>query len=236
MMKNVNPIKKQKDYISDILYQNAIEEEKEWRKEKINIHDVEIVDKLLYEVRALGYSYNYLADITHRDNSDEKILNILLQYIGCFKDEEISAFLISAIGRPGNLNATETILKNYANSSEESQRTLAGFYDNALYRIKDKRYICDYLNLLKNPETAIRFPLTMIMLAKWHNEEAKLLFLKYLNCPEDQINLLFIALEALSYYTDKDGLIIKEINKKSQGPNKNLAMVAKKVAKKLKKR
>ncbi len=218
-------------YVANILYKQAIEEEIEWRKDKGNALDIAVVDELLQEVRDLGYRYEYLADITHRDNKDSEILNVLLQYIGRFEDEGISAMLVGIVGQKGNTAATETIIKNYMESSKKNKYMQAGFYDNALYRIKDKRYIQNYLELLKNPTEASRFPLTMIMLGKWRIAEAKPYFMGYLNYSDETNNIVFISLEALSYYEYTDGTIVTEIEKKVKSNNIDLAIAAKKALK-----
>jgi hypothetical protein len=219
-----------KDHIPTVLYKYAIEEELEWRKEKTNASDVAIVEEMLCEIRCLGFGYKYLADITHRDNTDKEMLDILLRYIGRFSDEWISAVLVSVVGIKGNISVTDAIIKNYANSTAKNKQMNSGYYDNALWRIKDKRYISEYLTLLKNPDEAIRFPLTMIMLAKWHIVEAKPVFLKYLNYSNDE--LVSLSIEALSYYP-YDETIIKAIEKNEKSHNKDLITVAKKARKRL---
>ena len=218
------------DYIQNVIYKHAIVEELEWRKEKTNASDVAIVEEMLREIRCLGFSYKYLADITHRDNTDKKMLDILLKYIGRFSDEWISAVLVSAVGVNGNISATDAIIKNYANSSAKNKQMNSGYYDNALWRMKDKRYISAYLSILSNPDEAIRFPLTMIMLAKWHIVEAKPVLLKYLNYNNDE--LVSLCIEALSYYP-YDKTIIKAIEKNEKSHNKDLITVAKKARKRL---
>ena len=220
-----------KDYIPTVLYKCAIEEELEWRKEKTNANDVAIVEEMLREIRNLGFDYKYLTDITHRNNTDKKMLDVMLKYIGRFTDEWISAVLVSAVGIKGNISATDVILESYMISTGRNKQMNSGYYDNALWRIKDKRYISAYLTILSNPDEAARFPLTMIMLAKWNVVEAKPFFIKYLNCSND--NLVFLSVEALSFYAD-DGTK-KEIEKKEKSSNKDLVAAAKKAKKRLEK-
>lgn len=232
--------KKDEKFVAGVLYQSAVTEEKQWRKEKSNEHDIVLLEKLLNELRDLGYKYKYLADITNRENNDSKLLNIVLAYIGKFDDEGISAELIGVVGKKGNTAATEVIIKNYLNSSDENKRMQAVFYDNALEQIKDKRYVNDYLELLKNPEDAIKLHFTMVMLGKWKVEEAKPYFLKYLDSTLLYLNkttsdLVFTSLEALSYYDDPNGLIIKSIESKLSSSDKDVVTAAKKAIKRLKK-
>lgn len=224
------------ELVAGTIYKFAIKEEKEWRNDKSNSYDVSIADDMMKKIRSLGYGYKYLADIIHRDNKDLKLLNIVLQYIGRFRDEGLSAELVGVVGIKGNKAATEVIIKNYMTSSMKNKLSQAIFYDNALYRIKDKRYIAEYLKILKNPEEASRFPLTMIMLGKWQVIEAKPYFLQYIDYHEENDNRVFISIEALSYYTDEDEIIVDKIFKKSKSSNKDIVAAAKKAVKRLEKK
>ncbi len=223
------------DFSSSVIYNFAIKEEKEWRKNKLNKHDVMIADEMLKKAQNIGYRYKYLADITHRDNKDSELLNIISQYIGRFDDEGISAELVGVVGIKGNKAATEIIINNYMNSSQKNKLCQAIFYDNAFYRIKDKRYIENYLEILKNPEEARRFPLTMIMLAKWQVAEAKPYFFQYIDYHDEKDNRVFISIEALSYYKDEDGIIAEKIAEKLKSGNKDIVAAAKKSQKRLQK-
>lgn len=233
-------IKSNRDYATNIIYNAAVDEEKEWRKNG-HIHDIAIVDQLLGEVRELGYHYKYFVDITNRDNDDKNLLKLLLGYIGRFQDDYYSAALVAVVGKKGNTSATEIILKSYMGLSEESKRKHAGFYDNALNQIKDKRYVSSYMELLKKPEDAIKLPLTMIMLAKWQLEDAKQYFLDYLNANilyhnQTISDLIYISLEALSYYQDAEGFILKALEDKLNADDKDLLSATQKAIQRVKKR
>lgn len=228
------------DYAANVIYKAAVDEEKAWRREK-NTHDIAVMDQLLEQVRGLGYHYRYFADITNRENTQKDLLNLLLGYIGRFHDDYFSAALVRVVGEKGNISATEIVLKNYMGLSNDSKHKHAGFYDNALSQIKDKRYLSDYMELLKVPEDAIKLPLTMLMLGKWQLEEAKPFFFEYLNADIHYHNknisdLIYISLEALSYYPDPDGIITKALEDKSNTDDKDLFSAAQKALKRIKKR
>lgn len=235
----MSTLNKECDFVANVVYKAAIEEEKEWRKRKENKHDIILIDQLLEEIRELGYPYKYLADITNRKNTDKELLNIILGYIGQFQDEYISAELVGTVGQKGNKAATEIILNNYTSLSNNSKCKHAIFYDNALNRLKDKRYISAYIELLKVPEDAIKLPLTMIMLGKWNSEKAKPYFFDYLNSDLVYLNkhtsdLVFISLEALSFYHDPNGDILKAFERKLISDDKDLIITTKKAIKRLK--
>ena len=231
---------KKQQFIADILYKEAVKEEKEWRRKHKNGRDIIVIDKLLEDVQNIGYCYKYFVDLTNRDNKDQKLLHILLKYVGQFQDEEFSAQLVDVVGQRGNVWATEIILQNYSDLSCESKYKNAFYYDNALRRIKDKRYLSAYLQLLKAPEDAIKLPFTMIMLGQWNCEDAKPYFFKYLNADllyrnSNISDLVFISLEALSYYRD-DEAALKAIQEKLISSDKDLVLAAKKAAKRFEKR
>lgn len=199
------------------------------------------MDQMLREVRALGYGYRYYADITNRDNRDENLLKVLLRYIGRFDDEGISAGLVGAVGQKGATFVTETILDHYQASSDRNKHMEAGFYDNALARIKDKRYIQRYLDILASPSDAVGFPLTTMMLARWNIQEAAPYFWDYLDA-RDQFqgqrtaDLVYSAMEGLSFYPDIDGAILRALERKLDDPDKNVADAAKRAIMRYKKK
>jgi hypothetical protein len=228
------------EFVANVLYKAALEEEKDWRKEKNSKYDVALADKMLAEAKKLGYHYKYFADITNRMHTDESLLRLIMSYIGRFHDEGISAQLVGVIGNKGNTFATEVILNNYIKASSQEKHNQAIFYDNALYRIKDKRYLSVYLDFLKNPEDAIKLPLTMRMLGRWRVAEAKPYFLQYLASTLLYINketsdLVYTAMEALSYYDDPGGMILARIQSKKQSSDKNVVRAAEKAIKRLQK-
>ncbi len=215
-----------------MLYCNAIEEEKSWRKDKKNRHDINMINRMLAEINQLGYNFKFAADLIYREISDMNILRKVQKYIGCFEDEGISAELISVIGIKSNIEATETIISNYENSSSENKQKQAGFYDNALYRIKDKRYIEKYLEFMLNDEDFIRLPLVMTLLARWNIPQAKEHFMRNLNT-QDQ-DKIFVAILCLSFYKN-DSAVLDALNKISDMGNPDIKDAIKKAIIKLSK-
>lgn len=218
-----------------IIYNSAIEEELEWRRDENNAHDVAIVDELLQEVRSIGWGYKFFVDIINRDNKDKELLNLLLKYIGRFDDDWFSASLVGVVGQKGNTDFTKTILESYRSLSRKSKQHHGAFYDNALSRIKDKRFIGEYLELLEDPSEAMHLPFTMAMLGKWHIEKAKQCFLCYLRNDGTEDRLVYISMNGLSYYPDVDGEIELLIGEKLKSDNKDIVMAATKAIKRINK-
>lgn len=230
------------DIKSKVIYTAAVDEEKEWLKENKRSCDIIVIKQLLHQIQKLGYQYKYFVDITNRENDDIELLNLLSTYIGKFQDEYFSAAIVNVIGKRGNVGFTEIVLNHYNSLSNDDKRMHGAFYDNALSRIKDKRYLSSYIELLKSTEDAIHLPLTMVMLAKWKSEVAKKYFLDYLNKYKLYLNnhqnrnLIFISLDALSYYADIDGEIMKVFEDILNCTDKDLKRATQKAITKIRRR
>jgi hypothetical protein len=110
-----------------------------------------------------------------------------------------------------------------------------------LAKIADKRYIDEYLLLLKKPNDAIKLPFTMIMLGKWQVSEAKAYYMEYLESDLMYINteisdLVYISVEALSYYKDNDENVISALSEKLNSGSKDLNIAVQKALNRIEKR
>ena len=228
------------DIKAQVIYKAAVDEEKEWLKENKRSCDILVIKQLLDQIQKLGYRYKYFVDITNRENDDIELLKLLSTYIGKFQDEYFSARIVEVIGKRGNVDFTEIILYHYNLLSNDDKRMHGAFYDNALSRIRDKRYLSNYIELLKSTEDAKYLPLTMVMLGKWQTEVAKKVFLDYLNKYELYLNvpenrtLIFVSLESLSCYSDTDGVIMKTLEDILNVSDKDLQRATQKAIKAIK--
>lgn len=186
------------DKMLGIIYRDSVEEEQSWRLDPKNSHDVLLIDEMLNLVNMQGCNYNYFTDIVMRRHKDSAILSVLEGYLGKFYDEYITGQLVKVISLGGRKSAIQTILNCYFNLSDKDKISNAFFYDNAIYRIKDKRYINQYLSIIEDKENAHRFPFTMQMMGKWHDENTKMILISYLLSDNEQ--LLWCVLNALGYY------------------------------------
>ena len=149
--------------------------------------------------------------------------------------------MVGVVGQKGHSAATETILRNYLNTTEDNKRKNYVFYDNALWRIGDKRYIANYLSLLNSPNDAARFPLTMNMLGRWQVAEAKPLFIRYLTETQEYDaytarQLVFVAMDALSRYKNDAGDVLRVLQNYQRSDDKDVAAAASKAVTRIRKR
>lgn len=193
------------ELVANVLYRNALDEERIWRSNPNNRHDVLLFDEMLSEINMNGYNYKYYPDISMRKHEDKVIVDIIANYIGQYFDEGITGELVRSIGTKNGKIATERIIKSFFNLSEKSKHNHALFYNEALGKINDKRYISEYLLMIKSPEYAQWFGSVMNMLGKWKNDSAKLIFLDYLN--SNNVDLIVTAAQALRYYKNDPDVI-----------------------------
>lgn len=222
--------KKEQDVvIKRLLYESEVEDELEWRGKPENRSDVELLDKMILEINHFGYAYKYLTDLLQQYVTDENVLKIILNYLGRFKREGITAQLVSVIGYKGNKIATKKIIDCFNNTS--SKKRLGVFFDNALNRLQDKRYIPEYLQWLANPEIASTLPFLMVRLARWKIPEARQLFLHYLDS-DITGGIIITSIEALSYYQDEESR--EKVASMVNNEDKNVSNFAKKILKRFK--
>ncbi len=224
---------KNNNFVAKTVYNSAIEHELEWRKNKDNKHDVELLENLIKEVNNLGYSFKYEADFLYREIKDNRFFAILKKYIGKFDNEGISANLLGSLSYLTNSEIVEYVLERITvvkNMDVMNRKMNLMVCDNLLNNYRNKNHIAEYLQILNDIINAENLPLTMLMLAKWKVKEAKPLFIKYLN---EADSLKFTAIEALVLY--KDSSIIPLLKPLLSSSNKNIVSHVKKAISSLKK-
>ena len=99
----------------NVLYKQAIANEKEMRLNKEYQKDYELADKLRKELfDSLGIESNYLADFYYRTIIDDKCIPILAKYIPLFKNVGIALNLITQqFWRKGNVDCSNFLEKWY---------------------------------------------------------------------------------------------------------------------------
>lgn len=185
----------------NVLYKQAIANEKEMRLNKEYQKDYELADKLRKELfDSLGIESNYLADFYYRTIIDDKCIPILAKYIPLFKNVGIALNLITQqFWRKGNVDCSNFLEKWYYDLKKSNALTnmIETTLDNAFVKIKDKSKISFYIELIKDND---KFPLVMTMLAKWNIDEAKEIIISRLK--NDKIKTS--SIRALGYYKDKN--------------------------------
>ena len=208
----------------DILYRQAMENEKQMRANMDNRKNYELADKLrkdLYD--ELGVESNCLSDLTYRKIADDQCISILTRYIPLFQNVGIRLDLIKQqFCRKNNTECSNFLEKWYYDLKRENalNKAIENTLDNAFAKIQDKRKIAFYLQLI---EKADQFPLVMTMLGKWNIENAKPIIINRLEIDRIKTN----AIRALGYYKDKSTvpLIEKYVDSEYSGVRKEAKKV-----------
>ena len=191
----------------NVLYKQAIENEKKMRLNKEYQKDYELADKLRKELLdTLGVQSNYLVDFYYRTIIDDKCIPILAKYIPLFKNIGIALNLITQqFWRKDNIDCSNFLEKWYYDLKGSNALTniIETTLDNAFVKIRDKSKISFYIELIKDND---KFPLVMTMLAKWNIDEAKQIIISRLE--NDKIKTC--SIRALGYYKDKNAIPLIE--------------------------
>ncbi len=199
----------------DILYRQAMENEKQLRANRDNKEDYELADKLrkdLYD--ALGIESKGLTDLTYRKMADDQCISILIRYIPLFQNVGIRLDLIKQqFCRKNNTECSDFLEKWYYDLKRENalNKAIENTLDNAFAKIQDKRKVAFYLQCI---EKADAFPLVMTMLGKWNIANAKPIIIDRLENDRIKTN----AIRALGCYKDKSTVPLIEKYRNSAYP------------------
>jgi len=151
-----------------------VEREKQDRLNGKDKKDYELVDELRRELfDKLGVESHYLADLTYRTVIDDRCIPIFSKYIPLFQNIGISLDLIQQqFYRKNNKECSDFLEQWYFQLKKQGLLTdrVENTLDNAFMRIRDKRKVDFYLELIKESD---RFPFVMEMLGRWRVEDAK---------------------------------------------------------------
>lgn len=214
------------EFVANYLYKEAVKEEKIDRKNPSEKHDFEIIDAIINEMNQLGYNLKYEADLRLREFHDKALISIYSKYYLKFENLGHSEDLLSMIDKRGFYESMPLVINLYEQIKKQEGLHQIASCDNSFVNIQDKNYLPTFLDYLKNEEDVIRLPLTMLMLAKWRVKEAKPFYRKYLEHKNREI--VFTAIECLSYYEDPDSSSKKAISEKLNSQDKDIVLAAKK--------
>lgn len=210
---------------SEIIYNDAIDKEFEWKK-SATLNDLQLLDNLLKRIKnQCNIDVNYLADLTNRPIRSKEVVSLIEDTLLKWDDRGIEAMLVGAIGKKGNNQIVKTVIESYERLNEVEKKQYHAFYDNALTNIGDKSLIQQYVKWAQSWRDLANLPLLMCSLGKWHIEDAKDIFIEQLFSREDyelydpihyltQRNHAYIvAILALSKFNPTDDKIAKALLK-----------------------
>lgn len=220
-------------FVERFLYEQSISEELHDRDKAEYQHDYQVVDLMIEEINRLGYSFKFETDLRLREFNDKNLVPVYEKYYLQFDNLGFAEDLLNMIAKKGFTEAMPIVQNLYDILKQSAPLHQIASCDNAFYQIKDKKSMRLFLRYLNNEKDVIHLPLTMLLLAKWKVPEAKVMFLQYLNNSNREI--VFTAIEALSYYDDPKNEIKALIEKKLESSDKDVRIVAKKALKRMRK-
>jgi len=201
-----------------------------WRDERIyrmnpkNFHDVRLEKKLFKELKVLGYDFYWHMQFNSKTftEKDKAVIPIILKYLDMFKQENSRMSYLLSLGTKGFYDATEYLLSEYRkhippNYNWEFLNCVA----QTIGHIQDPRFIDEYLELLNDDVLTVETSCLVRMLVKMKVREAIPHLIRLLdreNAVADRFSdtgYKFVvsvnAIEALSGFKDPDH--IKHVEK-----------------------
>ncbi len=155
-----------KDLTELVIYNSAIEAEKEKRK-TMSANDLRLLEGLLQKIRELGFNEcYYLADITNRKFPSKSVVLCVLDTILKWDDKGIEAMLVGCLKFKGLQCAVDTVIASFTRLTETEKFRYQAFYDNTLVALIDKKHFPIYLEWAKCWKKVACFPLLMECLCR----------------------------------------------------------------------
>lgn len=165
------------DNYMNVVYEDHIIMEIEDRKSLRRECDYILIDNLLKELNKLnlGRELLYFQDLIRYTVTDKRAIPIIKKYITQFNDIGFVLDLVNnQLGLKGHKDCTEFLIELFYILEKKGERfdSVCVSFDNAFCKIKDKRYIDTYLELISVPKYIDKFYLLLEQLSKWHIEDA----------------------------------------------------------------
>lgn len=203
----------------NVIYEDHIKIEIEDRKKPEKKHDYEVADNMLAELNQLnlGRELHYSEDLIFYTVTDKRAIPIFKKYILQFEHVGIVLNLVNnQLGLKGYKDCTEFLIELFYSLEKRGERLDSVYesFDNAFYKIKDKRYIDAYLELISVPKYIDKFYLLLEQLSKWHIEDALPIVVERVKYDK----LPGAAIKALGNYADPKYAYLIEPHLNSEKP------------------
>jgi len=164
--------------------------------------DITLLHRLYQESQDLGYDIQYPYDFMYIGDKANDLIPVIIKHIGKFDNEGISDQLRSALGLNKFYEATEFLLNEFMKIKSKTHDPRRWSIAQAIYKIKDKRFIDGYIDLIKDEDYRIDTDWFVLLLGKWKNEKALPTILELLSSNEKQT--LMATIQSLGNYRKKE--------------------------------
>lgn len=153
-------------------------------------------NEFLKELNSYGYNFKTFEDVNSIYTEDKILIPVIIKYLDKVESFNYKEYLVRCLTKRGYIEVTEKLLNEFYVSNNMTYKWDIG---NALYEIRDNRYIKDYISIVKNSSNGRARQMIVLLLGFIKSDEAKQTLIEILN--EDHITPHVI--EALSKYQDK---------------------------------
>lgn len=160
--------------IPRLLHEASVKTETESRRDLSKQYDYAVADRMIAELNGLGYEFSYFADLQYCIITDKRAIPIFECYIPLFRETGFAIGVLPHISQKQYYECTEFLIEQYLRYEQSGKAlpVVSNAFDNALVRIRDKRFIGEYCTLISGPEHRDRFYFLMELLSKWKVQEA----------------------------------------------------------------
>lgn len=153
-------------------------------------------ENLLKEIRDKGVEIESINDLMYINKNYKDLIPILLKYLNIFRKENEKAFIVSCLGVKGFTEATNSLINEFHNSSDNSE--LKWTIGNTMSLILDKNSEDAMIKIVQKKEHGDSRQMFVIALGKLKSKKALPILLKLINDPDVSGHVI----KALSFFDD----------------------------------
>ena len=187
-------------------------------------NDLITTTRMLDEINALGYNFSNLYRLT--DHEDLRFIPIVLEYFAQFESDLFRNGLLQAFNYRSYSEYTPTLIALYNDSKYESLRFEIS---NALFDIRNKKYIPLYMEIVTASDYAERPDIVMNILCKFKVKECLPKLMDYLHLYPEKWTFKFLQYA----YCFNDDCVIPDILEALNGDDREYRSMAKKALNKI---
>lgn len=156
------------------------------------------IDKsnFLKELNLYGYSFEKFNDVKSIYNEDKILIPVLIKYLDESEDFEDKEYLVRCLTKKGYTEVTNKLLNEFTSTDNRYYKWAIG---NALYEIKDSRFIDEYIKIVKDTKNGSSRQMIVLLLGFIKSDKAKQALIELLH----DNDVTSQAIESLGRYQDK---------------------------------
>lgn len=155
-----------------------------------------IESEFLKELNSYGYNFKNFEDVKLIYKDDKILIPVIIKYLDDTEDLDDKEYLVRCLTKKGYVEVTEKLLSEFNSSKDRHYKWAIA---NALYEIRDDRYIDKYIQIVRDSSHGRSRQMIVLLLGFLKSDKAKQVLIEILH--ED--NITPHVIEALSRYQDE---------------------------------